>query len=113
MTIEEIAEKVWRMDWPTTVSLKTMAADEREAVEAAMERRYGRRVDLSGPSDKVREAVKAAWGNRRPFASLTLSSLTTTRWASNQWAARRDWASEKPVTGPFSALTWGNPHAPD
>lgn len=62
MTIEEIAEKVWQMDWPTTVSLQAMAAEEREAVEAAMQRRYGRCIDLSGPSDKVREAVRAAWG---------------------------------------------------
>lgn len=62
MTIEEVAEKVWRMDWPTTVSLQAMAAEEREAVEAAMESRYGRRIDLSGPSEKVRQVVRAAWG---------------------------------------------------
>jgi hypothetical protein len=61
MTHEEIAEKVWRMDWPTTVSLCAMHAADREAIEMALERRCGRRLDLRGPPDKVREAVRAAW----------------------------------------------------
>jgi hypothetical protein len=58
--IEGVARRIWACDWRTIVSVKTMNPGDREALQAAILKKYGRSIDLTAGPDRIRNAVVEA-----------------------------------------------------
>lgn len=59
--LEEVARRIWVCDWQTIVSIGTMKPGERDALQAAIRKKYGKVLDLSQKPDRIRDAVVAAY----------------------------------------------------
>lgn len=57
---DQTATELWELNWGTIVSIKAVNDKERGALEAIIQKKYGKTVSLKGTSDQVRNALIAA-----------------------------------------------------